>query len=234
MPETDLIAVVDVETTGISETDQVVEWATVTVPGGLRFRAMVQPTVPISLEARAVHHITDAELEGCWPMSRILNEETSICGEGATVMAAHNLEFDLRMLLQSGVPREALPARTVCTWRCALHLYPDSPAHSNQVLRYYLGLEVPPVDEPPHRALPDAVVTAALLERMLTERSLAELEALTGQPALLARVPFGKSRGRPWAEMDRGFCLWVLDPRQTFNSDVKHTARHWAQRMGAR
>src|ERR1700685_1071177 len=175
---TNQVAVLDTETTGIGEEDQVVEMATVLVPGSGRpdedwESLLVRPTCPVSLEPRAVHHITDAELERALTMGHALADGMPLC-RGAEVVAAHNLEFDLRLLLQSGVPRDALPARTICTWRCSLHLYPDPPSHSNQVLRYYLGLVVPPVEGPPHRALPDAVVTAELLRRMLRDRTLGE------------------------------------------------------------
>ncbi len=228
------VVVVDTETTGLGEADQVVEVAAVWVPrrfgGDSGYSVLVRPTCPVSLEARAVHHITDVELGDAPTMAALLAGPTGPGLIDADVMACHNLEFDLRMLLQSGVPRAALPARAVCTWRCALHLYPDAPGHSNQILRYYLGVEVPPCDGPPHRALPDACVTAAVLGRMLEGHTVEGLEALTQQPALLARVPFGRSRGRPWGEMDRGFLEWVLSPRQDFNADVRHTARHWLER----
>jgi exodeoxyribonuclease X len=221
------IAVIDTETTGLEITDQVVEVAAVELPSWETWTTLVVPGVPISLEARAVHHILDHELREA-PTVKGLVIEGLLPWTPEHVMACHNLEFDLRMLLQSGFPEAVLPGRKICTWRCSLHLFPDSPSHSNQVLRYYLDVKVPHHDGPPHRALPDALVTAAVLSRMLRERTVEELVELTTRPALLSKVPFGKSRGRPWSEMDRGFLMWVLDPRQTFNADVKHTARHWA------
>jgi exodeoxyribonuclease X len=233
------IVVVDSETTGMGDTDQVVELAAVRlIEGptaedgspvwvyGQRFSTLVRPTVPVTLEARAVHHISDADLAS-FPL---MGDVPLPWDPTQDVLAAHNLEFDCRMLLQSGLPPAQLPVRRVCTWRCALHLYPESPSHSNQVIRYFTGVDVPPHEGAPHRALPDALVTSAVLAHMLRGHTVEELVDLTTRPALLLRVPFGKSRGRPWADMDTGFLEWVLSPKQDFNEDIKATARYWHER----
>lgn len=227
------LVVLDTETTGLSETDQVVELAAVDVTvrtarkkeivSGMRsWSTLVKPTCPVSIEARATHHITDEELVDAPDVEQLrgrLGDEWA-----GDVMVAHNLDFDERMLRQSGFG--TLPERKICTWRCALHKYPDSPRHSNQALRYYLGIDAPRVRGlPPHRALPDALVTAALLLQMLEISSVQELEELTAQPALLRKVTFGKYRGQLWSEMDEGFLRWILS--RDFDGDVRYTAKHW-------
>lgn len=248
------VAVVDTETTGIEDKDQVVELACVIWPTGAHWSTYVCPTVPVTLEARAVHHITDEELESAPTMAEVRHDYSGDIGDDlmrrvqadfrnlrkVDGMACHNQEFDDRLMRQSGVLPEELPPHRICTWRCSLHLYPDSPSHSNQVLRYYLGLDPETYGLPPHRALADCGTTAAILNRMVMDliaqgltaaQAVARLEELTKQPTILARVPFGKSRGRPWSEMDRGFLEWVLNPRQQFGEDIKHTARHWIEQM---
>lgn len=233
-------AVTDTETTGVEQEDQVVELA-ICVLGGSRWSSLVKPSCPVSHEARAAHHITDAELQTAWTMAEILERrglpeyghlpERDACATEPdwrredVVFVAHNADFDRKMLLQSGVPEDVLPTRTICTWRCALHLFPDAPRHSNQVLRYYLGLIVPKLNAPPHRAMPDAVVTTVLLARMLKECSAEMLLELTTQPALLSRITFGKYRGMRWRDLDPGYLNWILG--QNFDEDAKHTARHW-------
>ena len=52
-----------------------------------------------------------------------------------------------------------------------MHLWPELSTHKNQTLRYELELNVPTVEGMlPHRALPDALVTATLLQKMLEQK----------------------------------------------------------------
>ena len=57
----------------------------------------------------------------------------------------------------------------ICTYKCALRVWPDLVSHSNQALRYTLGLINPHgIDRKtlnPHRALSDVIVTSAIFER---------------------------------------------------------------------
>lgn len=234
------IAVLDTETTGMRETDQVLELAIVSWRHGDqgrddRWSSLIRPTCPVSVGARAVHHVSDAMLADKWTFGEMMKRrglpELGLLGENRdpgeraeepVVVAAHNMAFDERMLRQSGF---TLTSPTICTWRCAMHLYPDSEdGHSNQVLRYYLGLEVPPIKSlPPHRALPDALVTAAVLKHMLADHEPEELVALSSKKVVQKKVNFGTHRGKLWKDMDSGFLNWVLG--RDFNDDVKHTAR---------
>ena len=274
------IIVLDSETTGLSEKDQVVEIATVELVQdsekwcqGERWSTLVKPTCLVTPSARGIHHILDEELAEAPTMVDLLGGGPLPFLDEDSVLVAHNLVFDVRMLLQSGVPELLLPRQQVCTYRSALHLYPDETSYKNSSLRYSLGLTVPQVDGPPHRALPDAVTTASLLIRMLenssehdlrddvdapdsardrngevvlglcrrcgraevdlqipclsADEAIERLIRLTTEPVVLKRVPFGRSRGLPWEQMDDGFLHWVLNPSRTFGPDVKYTAQHW-------
>ena len=85
----------------------------------------------------------------------------------------------------------------ICTYKAALRLWPEAPGHGNQVLRYWLRPKDldPVIASPPHRALPDAYVTAFILRELLELATVEELIAWTGEPALLPRVTFGQYRG---------------------------------------
>lgn len=226
-----LVAVIDTETTGDGETDQVCEVAVVTVRGGRVGETrtqLIKPTCSVSPVARGVHHITDEELE-CEPtMTDLMSRRVSLLNiiKNADYVAGHFVDFDVRMLAQSGYV-SAKP--TVCTWKCARHMWPEAPAFGNQALRYWLNLNIPKMRHPPHRALTDAVVTAHILARMLaTERTIDDLVTLTSAPVLLRTVSFGKYRGQTWREVrlkDRGYLSWLL--RQDFGADERHTAEHW-------
>lgn len=253
------IVIIDCESTGLSEIDQVVELAAMTLErvasGDPKLLAqfetegkgardigswqvthastqLVRPTVPVSVEARAVHHIDDAALAQAPDVPRLLADASTggivAAIRTADVVAAHNYAFDSRMMVQSGLG-QILPMKSICTWRAALHLYPDAPGHSNQVLRYFLNIEAPKAfGMPPHRALPDAMTTANILRRMLEDNDVDELIDMTNRPVLLKTIRFGKYRGQLWSAMDPGYCSWILS--KDFDEDVRYTARHYLDR----
>lgn len=223
------IAVIDTETTGAEETDQVVEVAAVHLlfdsDGDLVrhkcWSSLFKPSVPVSAIGRASHHISDAALRRAPTIAKSL----PLPIEGDYV-AFHNAAFDLQMLAQSGVPREQIPEKVICTWRCSMHLWPDAPRHSNQVLRYHKNVvQIAASKLPPHRALPDALVTASNLVAMLREKSADELVEMTSLPVLLHTVRFGKYRGQLWETLDEGYLHWILS--KSFGEDEKYTAQHW-------
>ncbi len=235
-----LLAVTDTETTGTGETDQVVELAIAVVrpadpesPGPIyeserrQWSTLICPTVPVALEARAVHHLGPEELDGAPTFKDFLADNKGLWGlrdlnHDEPVLVAHNAAFDLQMLRQSCLaadadPSEVLPWRSICTWRCAQTIYPDAPKHGNQVLRYYLDLDdrYGPLgtDLPPHRALPDAVVTSWLVSDMLTRHSAEELIAMTEAPILQKVCRMPKHVGKTWEEVskvDPSYMRWML------------------------
>lgn len=228
-------AVVDTETSGLEECDRVVEvaaafgeWRSRTRSLALlsTFTTLVRPGVPVTPGARAAHHISDAELARAKTME-ILVAKGKLPDLSGHVVVAHNAPFDLQMLRQSGAEywTEGCPVLDTC--HLAKHLFPEAPRYGNQVLRYYLELAVPgPLGGPPHRALPDALVTFALLERELQEAgSPSRLIELMSLLPLLRTCHVGKFRGRPWSEVDVGMLRWIM--QRDFDAEVKHTAQHW-------
>lgn len=224
-------AVIDTETTGIEETDQVLEIAIVKLDGQGQivdqWHSLVRPSVPVSPLARAAHHIRDDELEYAPTLGEIWTLIVSKLPYPG-IIAGHFLDFDLKMLDQSGLATGALPAQRICTWTCARHLWPDAPSHKNQVLRYWLDLQVPFLNLPPHRALPDALVTATLLQRMLQECDAERLLHLTQTMPLQKTVPMGMHRGTVWADVPFDYLEWILRcDNPPFSDDIRHTARYW-------
>lgn len=223
-----MLTVVDTETTGLEEKDRVVEMAAVTVTreGGVTstWSSLFSSDVPVEPEARAAHHIRDDDLRDA-PSPELL-PVLDILGSG--IVAAHNLAFDAKMIEQTWGCK--ISERRICTWKCARHLWKGMPSYSNQALRYRLDLIVPGADGlPSHRALADALVTTAILQRMLIDNTPEDLMRLTAEPVLMTLVPFGKYRGQTWESMDTGYLRWVLDPRREFDEDTLHTARHWLE-----
>lgn len=207
------IVVIDTETTGLDPVGcGVVEVAWVVVGSEtmeieetgstfLHWPGLIPP------EARAIHHISPEDVADLRLPSRAEAEEiiNTLAG-GAGFVAAHNAGFDSRFM--PGVVRP-----WICTWRCALHLWPEAPAHSNQVLRYWLGLELDlPEGLYPHRALYDTLTTAEILKVMLaTGVGVEELLRLSSAPVMLKTVRFGKHRGEPWGEVPSPYLRWCLN-----------------------
>lgn len=223
------IGVIDTETTGDGPEDEVIDLACVTVDTDLRQivdykHALLWSPVPVNIEARAVHHITDEEVAYGLPQEEA-SEWRHRIERAHDGVAFHNRAFDARMMEQTRLKVD-LPA--ICTYRCSRPIWPDSPRHSNQVLRYYLGLDVKmPNDLPPHRALPDALVTAHILCRMLGERSAELLIEMTSKPILLTYCPVGDYKGKRWTEVPMSMLDWMLEGEKDWDEDLKHTAQYW-------
>ena len=223
------VIVLDTETTGMDPSvDRLVELAAVGVDKPEeQFETLIDPLRDIPPEAKAIHHITE---EMC---------QRKPCATDATynmlelfgspeVIVAHNAKFD-RGFMELLWPADYSP-KWICTYKCALKLMPEAPAHSNQVLRYWLGLE-PELPEglAPHRALYDILVTREIFQSLLTLATINELYEISSKPVLLEKVTFGKHKGARWSEVDRGYLSWCV--RQAdMNEDVVFTARYHLER----
>lgn len=236
------ITVVDLETTGHDPNeDRPIEigwcrlWATGTDRcgepahwgdvGPAIHAQLVDPGRPIPPESSAVHHLIDDDVRGAQPWGAMLDLfERRL--DGAVALAAHNAKFERQWL----TPLVTGDRPWICTWKCALRAWPDAPGHASQVLRYWLAPRGLSRDlaTPAHRAGPDAYVAAHLLRALLQQESLATLLKWSEEPALLPRVPFGRTppdgwRGCPWSEVDDAFLMWIL--RRDFDEDVRFAAR---------
>jgi exodeoxyribonuclease X len=230
------VRTIDLETTGsrppahgvceIGWQDVVLEasgrWAVNEDRGAL----LVDPGRPIPPVTMAVHHIVDADVTGAGRWRDVAPPVLRPPG-GVLALAAHRAAFEQRFCL----PELAGGARWICTWKCALRLWPGSPSFSNQVLRYWRmpkGLNRD-IGLPVHRAMPDAYVTAHHLRDMLNQASLAQLLAWSEEPGLLPRVPGGPDRGRRWEELDGD----VLDRFAVDrDEDVRFSAQTELRRRG--
>lgn len=212
-------AIIDVETTGTSSSDQVVDIAVVELhQGKIRhlFSSLVKPTIPIPPEASAVHHITDKMVTGAPSIIDVMATVDQLTQDHIAV--AHNAAFDSLF-----VPRE----RWLCTYRLARHLWPDAPGHSNQVLRYWLGVDL---DTYVHRAAGDAMVTAHLLDveikQYLANGSPDNLQALmdfSNSPIRAYKMPFGKHKGTLMSEVPTDYIQWALSKMGYLDDDMRRT-----------
>lgn len=223
--------VTDTETTGLDhEKDGIVEIAGACREGDslLVYESFCNPGTPISVEAMATHHITEDMVRGAkLPRDALSQMMHKLEGDGVTLLVAHNAQFDRGFIGKLSL-KLSDQTRWICTYRCAMHLWPDAPGHSNQVLRYWLDVkpELPP-GLYPHRALYDVMVTEAILRRMLETKSLEELVELSQKPVLLSKVRFGKHKGMFWKDVPSDYLRWILK-QSDIDTDVRHTAYHYA------
>ena len=215
-----IIRVIDFETTGLEPPAEVIEvgYCDLIKPGHdatlpwvvddpVAFFCGAKSVPP---ETRAVHHISPSDVAGLEPFD---GAEFIEQGDSFDVIAAHNWAFEAQWMTPDITGR--IPA--ICTMKAALRVWPDAPSHSNGVLRYWLeekGLTAPSHEKtmPPHRAGPDAYVTAWLLKALLEAGATGkEMVAWTKEPRLFPTCPIGeKWRGKPWSEVDGGFLGWMM------------------------
>lgn len=177
-------------------------------------------------EVRAVHHIALRECAG-----RPAFDPAAMIDAAVSVVAAHNADFETKFFTS--------PVPVICTYKAALRVWPNAPAHNNGTLRYWLedqGLIAPDhaLTQPAHRAGPDAYTTAHVLLALLKAgASGREMIAWTKEPRMLPTCPIGKFRGMPWSEVEAGFLGWMLR-QPTMEEDLKWNAqREIARRIGS-
>jgi exodeoxyribonuclease X len=187
---------------------------------------LVNPGRPISADTMAVHHIQDYEVAGepFWKevATSILRPPHPI-----VALAAHRAAFEQRYC----TPRLTGATPWICTWKCALRVWPELPRFSNQMLRYQRrpkGL-IHEIGLPAHRAMPDAYVTAHHLRDELNAASLEELLLWSSKPGLLPRVPAGPDRGKSWDRLTIETLNAFMNDRDT---DVRFSAETELLRRG--
>ena len=237
-PAPQIIRVIDLETTGEGPPIHGVceiGWQDVALQkdgrweiegdGGAR---LVNPGRPIPPLTQAIHHILDEQVAAA-PFWHDVARGVLDPYPRRIALAAHRADFEQKFCtspLTRGAP-------WICTWKCALRLWPDTPSFSNQMLRYWRKPDgmIHERGLPAHRAFPDAYVTAFHLRDMLNEVGPEQLLAWSAVPGLLPRVirP-GPDRGKSWQEISDDSLSIMLGDR---DMDVRFTAEtELARRRG--
>jgi len=228
-----LIRIVDIETLGLEAADGVCEVGICDLYDDEvchLWSQLVDAGKPIPPQMSAVHHICDQDVIGARSFEQIVNEMLDPEDGEIDAYCAHNNRFE-RVFITSDM---TAGKPWIDTYRCALRLWPNAPAHTNQTLRYWMrpaGLDRS-IAALSHRAGPDAYVTAFLLREMLRQESFDQLLAWSSEPALLVKVGFGKHFGLRWDEVPSGYLEWVA--KQDMDEDVLFTANHYLRIKDAR
>lgn len=224
-----LFRVIDIETTGMSPPAEIIEIGRVDVVRRgdaieieRPMARLYRPLRGIPPENMAIHHITPSDFDEHTPVCTTERLQMAVWGgTPPDVLVAHNCEFERRFI--SDIVTKGLP--WICTFKVALRVWPDAPRHTNQVLRYWRSLALDPaVAMPPHRAGPDAWVTAHLLAELLKTTSATEMIAWTAQPAVYPMMPIGRYRGKAWREVPTEYLAWLIE-RSEVSSGIKFCAR---------
>lgn len=216
---------IDFETTGIdAKTCEVCEVA-VYSPDWFH-STLVKPSIPIPPETSAVHHITDEDVKDApdWFNASMFVTDLlrEIPGEPLPVLVAHNAEYEKTIVNKF----LTYPILWICTYKCALRVWPDAPSHKNEVLRYFLKLGTSrgrSGKNAAHSALHDAQVTYQLLTELLKHATLEELIQWTDEPARLPRMPMGKHIGETWDKVPAPYLKWITQ-QADMRTDVKQCA----------
>ena len=215
-----MLRVIDTETCGLQ--GGVVEVASVDIVDGRIVNPMsdlVRPDRPISHQAMAIHNITEQMVA-----DKPWIEEVVPRYQGSAYYVAHNASFDRRMLPE-------ISGDWICTVKLARRLWPGM-KYSNMGLYKSLKLQV---NTPPelhhHRALFDCYITAALLLRIMDDSgwSAEEMVDITGRPALVTTLTFGKYRGKSISDIarqDPGYLRWMLNNIKTLTPELRLTLNH--------
>ncbi|MCW3835373.1 exonuclease domain-containing protein [Sphingomonas canadensis] len=236
-PPPQIVRVIDLETTGNAPPQHgVLEigWQDVALGKDGRWElegtggsVMVNPGRPIPPLTMAVHHIREEDVADA-PWFQDVARPILDPWPRRVALAAHRASFEEQFC----TPALTRGADWICTWKCALRLWPEAPGFSNQILRYYRRPDGMEHERglPAHRAFPDAYVTAFHLRDMLNSASLAQLVEWSKVPGLLPRVRYGPDRGKEWWEIDDDSLAAFLSDR---DEDIRFTAQtELARRRG--
>ena len=132
------IRVIELETAGNGPTDVCeIGWQDVVLGQDGRWglddergALFVNPGRPIA-ETMAVHHILDTQVASAPLWKQIAASVLQPAG-GVTALATHRAAFEQRHC----TPRLSGGKQWICTWKCALRVWPELPRFSNQMLRY--------------------------------------------------------------------------------------------------
>jgi exodeoxyribonuclease X len=233
----------DTETTGNGEDDRICQLAVkergVSTP---IINATYKPPLPISIEAMAIHHITE-KMVADRPLFVDAPEYADIkelFESPETLAIAHNAVFDVGMLARENI----MPRNIICTYKVASGLDPDDliPKYQLQYLRYLLKLEVEAVA---HDAFGDVLVLEAVFERLFQkaaqvhgseEVGIAEMMAMSARPMLFSTLRFGKYKGKrieDVARTDSSYLEWLLTQKKqepVAEADWIYTLEHYLAR----
>jgi exodeoxyribonuclease X len=217
----------DTETTGTGPDDRLCQLAFKAGQGAI-VNELFNPGKPISIEAMAVHHITNEMVQDkpAFKESDVYQQLSDLIADANNIVVAHNAKFDINMLRNEGID----PPKVICTLKLARFLDKVGVIrqYNLQYLRYYLELKV---EAKAHDAMGDIIVLEALFRRIYARFKSdgvkdieSEMIRISNTPILVARMPFGKHKGMLFSEIPSDYLEWLYSTE--LDEDMAHTVRH--------
>ena len=212
--------IADVETTGVTPNDKIVEVSLIEVDADLNvvstLNSRINPGMPIPPGASAVHHITDAMVADA-PTEQEFFGPLSILRSKPVIFVAHNAPFDWQFLGKYFHPDCVM----LDTLRLVRHLYPTPVVdnHKLQTLRYTFGLDAGRA----HSADGDTLTLVSLLQFIAQDQGLSidQMIAVAKAPMTVKTWPFGKYKGVEVSALPKQYVKWALE---NMNLDSDHRA----------
>lgn len=76
-------------------------------------------------------------------------------------------------------------------------------------------------------------MSAFILRELIDQTSIEEMVRWSSGPALLAKVGFGKHRGKRWSEVPVDYLQWLIKSDMD-DRDVRATAKHYLKAADGR
>lgn len=200
--------IADTETSGLGDEARIVEVALVEVDEHLNVKrsaySLIDPLVPISPSASGIHGITNALVVNEPTIEEFFEGVGSEFAEmSGSILVCHNVAFDKKYLAPH-IPF----SQTLCTLKLSRLVFPDSPDHKLQTLRYLLGLK----GGKSHSAMGDVEVLLELVEALMATsgHDLHGLLDLAQQKIVVKEMPFGKHKGTRLENLPRNYVKWLF------------------------
>jgi exodeoxyribonuclease X len=172
----------------------------------------------IPAETSAVHHIIadDVFNSPTWENMKA-TLQLHISSDPQTILVAHNAEYEKTIL------GEFCPVEWICTYKCAVRVWPEAPNYKNETLRYWLGLgeRGRNVHQQTHSAMHDCVVTWLVFNKLLEIVSLEQMIEWTKLPIKFTKIPFGKHKGQTWDTVPGPYLDWIMK-QADMSVDIKY------------
>jgi DNA polymerase III subunit epsilon len=220
----------DTETTGVSvENDRIVEIAAYDPERDKAFVELVNPGVPMPVEASRVNNITDDMLSTADDFRAVGQRFIDFC-DGDVVLIAHNNDrFDMPFIHKE-FSRNQLDVpewNYLDSLKWARRYRYDLPKHNLQFLRDEYGVKA----NNAHRALDDVKVLYQIFKKMTDDLPIEIVYKLMKQPRLVTRMPFGKHKGKALKEVPKSYVRW-LDENGALDKDDNQQLKMSFQKAG--
>lgn len=181
MPTFPPFTVFDIETTGLDPRrgERILEIGAVRIEEKQitekKFHSLVNPERPIPFEARQIHKISDDDVLRAPTIDVILPKFLQFAQN--SILVAHNAQFDMGFL---AAEKEScwgyidLP-ECFCTMRLSQAVFPQEFRHNLDCMAIRLGIPLP---SQRHRAMPDVLVTAFALLKLIEIGNIRSVEEL--------------------------------------------------------